>query len=183
MSGDRAGLAAVLLRAGLGFLAAVAAAALVARLVRGRAAREAAASGPPVRAEPPCAAEGAGPPPAGSRCEEVLAFFGDLRPGEALARWTLRTIGPVRQGGILVGLTCQDGTTFDVEVRRRDPAGPAAPAEGGVLAIYLRGVPDGAATPEELGLGAMVLLDALLELGTEPPGWLATYRAGGAGQR
>src|SRR5258706_16444764 len=59
--------------------------------------------------------------PAGA---EVRAYFGDLKDGSKLLRWTLVRVSDVRDGGIPVEMATADGTHFFLELLRRDPAAP-----------------------------------------------------------
>lgn len=137
-----------------------------------RAERRPGSTGGPARAGDRAGVAGA---PAGPG-EEVLEFFGELRAGSALDRWVILAIGAPRGGAIPVRMAGADGRPFDVEVLRRDPEGPRAPAEEGEIAVYLPGVAAGSATPEEQGLGAMTLAAALADAGRPPPSWLRPIR-------
>jgi hypothetical protein len=167
-------------------------AALVAWLVvaeRRQARRARTLAGPTPRAAPAgavtghprCAWPGSPPPPPGSRGAEILALFGELRPGERLARWAIAWIGDEWQGAVRVGLEDAAGEPFEVELRRVAPGAPAPPARAGELGVYLLHVADGAATEEERGLGAMALASWLEGVGGAVPPWLRAHGAGRAG--
>lgn len=167
-------------------------AALVAWLVlaeRRLARRGVARAGPPPAAgatpqapagHPRCAWPGSPPPAPGTRGAEILALFGELRPGEALARWTVAWIGEEWQGSIRVGLEDPAGRPFEVEVRRLAPGEDPPPAVAGELGVYLLHVSPGAATEEEHGLGAMALASWLEGVGAPPPPWLRAHQPGPA---
>lgn len=123
-------------------------------------------------ARPRCAWPGSSPPREGSRDAEVLALFGDLRPGEKLARWTLAWIGSECEGRVRVGFIDADGVPFEVELRRLAPGGPVPPGAAGETGVFLVGVPRGSATHEEHGLGAMALASWLDDVGAPTPAWL-----------
>ncbi|HEX9049928.1 MAG TPA: hypothetical protein VF841_05285, partial [Anaeromyxobacter sp.] len=120
---------------------------------------------------------GSPPPEPGSRAADVLALFGELRPGEALARWTVGWIGDAWDGAVRVGLIDGEGRAFEVEVRRSAPDAPRPPGTGGALAVYLIHVPGGP-TPEEQGLGAMALASWLEGVGAPAPEWLRPLGSG-----
>jgi hypothetical protein len=122
-----------------------------------------------------CAWPGSPPPAPGSRGAEILALFGELRPGEALSRWTLDWIGEERDGGVRVGLRDAAGSPFQVELRRLAPGGVRPLAVAGELGVYLLHVAEGAATEEERGLGAMVLASWLEGVGAPAPAWLRVH--------
>jgi len=94
---------------------------------------------------------------------EVLTYFGDIKDGSKLERWTVVAVSDVRDGGIPVEMATPDGKHFFIELLRRDPSGPKGVAETPTLAIYLVNSPGdgGVATPEEQGQGIMALAAAL----------------------
>ncbi len=106
---------------------------------------------------------------------EVRAYFGDLKDGSKLDRWTLVRVYDIHAGGIPVMMATQDGRQYQVDLLRRDPAGPKPVAETTELSLFLaNGVMDdgGARTPEEQGLGILQLAAALTtreNSGVKPP--------------
>jgi len=110
---------------------------------------------------------------------EVRAYFGDLRDGSAIERWTIVRVYDVRAGGVPVVLATGDGARYQVDLLKRDPNGPPGVAETGALALFLANAGDGgSSTPEEQGLGIMALAEALKKReaeGAKPPA-LATLR-------
>lgn len=143
---------------------------------------EAAATARTVSGHPRCAWPGSPPPAPGSRGAEILALFGELRPGEILARWSVAWIGDEWQGAVRVGLVDAAGQPFEVELRRLGPGLPP-PAVAGELGVYLLHTTGSAVTTEEHGLGAMALASWLEGVGAPAPAWLRPHRAspGGAG--
>lgn len=103
----------------------------------------------------------------------VRAYFGDLTEGRRLDRWTLVHVFDVREGAIPVVLATESGQRFQVDLLRRDPAGPRGVAETTQLSLYVaNGGDGGTATPEELAKGALALAAALTErenAGAKPP--------------
>lgn len=118
------------------------------------------------RCDPP---SGAGAP---ARCDEILAFLGAIRAGTAVDRWRIVRIDRAPEGAISVAMAGADGRAFTIEVRRRDPAAPSAPAQTEALSLYLARVEVGSATPEDHGLAARALAARLAEAGRESPPWL-----------
>jgi hypothetical protein len=106
----------------------------------------------------------------------VIAYFGDLKDGSPVGkRWKLVHVYDVRNGTIPVIMATQDGTRYQVDLLRIDPAGPKGVAMTTSLALYLSNDPQsdgGAVTPEEQGLGMMELAAALTtreNAGAKPP--------------
>lgn len=92
----------------------------------------------------------------------VRALFGDLSDGTALERWRIVRVHDVFRGAIPVELAMPDGARFEVDVLRRDPAGPEGIGHTDDLALYLANGGGGStATVEEQGLGVMALARAL----------------------
>lgn len=109
--------------------------------------------------KPPRFTELPAPPPAPG--PEVAALLGDIAPGSRLDRWSVVAVYDVVLGAIPVVLATADGTRFQVDVVRRDPAVPGL-ADTRHLSVLLSNHGDGAApTVEEQGLGAMALAAAL----------------------
>lgn len=124
-----------------------------------------------------CAGPGVTPGPG---CAEVLALFGNLQPGDVLARWTLDWIGRTAFGTVRVGMRDAAGEPFELELCRLDPAVAPPPATAGELGLYLVAPVGNQVTPEEQGLGAMTLASYLEGLALPAPAWLRPLGAGKA---
>jgi hypothetical protein len=125
---------------------------------------------------PPAAEPCAEHPAPGTRSSEVLALFGELRPGSTLDGWRIAGIYEDDRGCVPVLLAGPDGTRFRIDVLRRDPESPPPPAETEKLALYLSGMRAGSRTPDDCQRGALALATALASVGAEPPRWLLTMR-------
>jgi len=103
---------------------------------------------------------------------EVKALFGTLSTGSRLGAYTVAAIYPVKLGGIPVVME-HEGSRFQVDVLRRDDAGPKPVGETPSLALFLVNKGDGSRPTDELpGLGAMALATALASSeaqGARPP--------------
>lgn len=120
----------------------------------------------------PCAEH----PAPGTRSAEVLALFGELRPGSTLDGWRIAGIYEDDRGCVPVLLGGPDGTRLRIDVLRRDPESPPPPAQTEKLALYLAGMRAGSTTPDDCMRGALSLASALASVGAEPPPWLLTMR-------
>lgn len=101
------------------------------------------------------------PPAADAR---VGALFGELREGARVDHWTIVRLHGVHFGAIPVIMRDADGSQFQVDVLRRDPAGPAGVGNTPSLSLYVSNAGDGGTgTEESQGLGAIALADALAE--------------------
>jgi hypothetical protein len=105
---------------------------------------------------------------------EVAQFFGELRGGTPIDRWTVDAVHPTRMGAVPVVLRTAEGARFQVDVLRRDrsPGAPQGVANTETLSLFLSNRGDGStATDEEQGLGAMALAAALArrEAQARPP--------------
>jgi hypothetical protein len=90
------------------------------------------------------------------------ALLGDLAPGTRLDAWRVVAVHRPTAGAIPVILEGPDGERFQVDVMRRDPAGPDGVAVTPSLSLSLANRGDGrTATPESHGLGARALAEAL----------------------
>jgi hypothetical protein len=103
----------------------------------------------------------------------VRAYFGDLTEGKKLDRWTLVHIYEPRKGAIPVVLATDDGKRFQIDLLKRDPAGPRGVAETTQLSLFISNSGDGKVpTPEEQAQGAVQLAAALTtreNAGAKPP--------------
>lgn len=91
----------------------------------------------------------------------VQGLFGDLTPGQRLDRWSIVAVHAVRFGAIPVVLEGVDGSRFQVDVLRRDVAFPGVGNTEG-LSVFVANRGNGSIpTPEDEGLGAMALAQAL----------------------
>jgi hypothetical protein len=104
---------------------------------------------------------------------EVRAYFGELRDGSAVERWTIVRVYDLRAGAIPVVMATGDGARYQVDLLRRDPNGPSGVAETDAVALFIANAGDGgSSTPEEQGLGIMALAEALKKReaeGAKPP--------------
>lgn len=101
------------------------------------------------------------PVPAGP---EVRALFGGIREGMTIGRWRIVAIHDVRMGAIPVVMSAADGSTFQVDVLRRDRTrfGRSGVADTSSLSLFLSNGGRGSTpTMEEHGLGVMALARAL----------------------
>ncbi len=125
-----------------------------------------AATGAGRAAASPLGAAGESTPGAGAPAAdpEVALLFGDIRAGARLDRWVVESVHPIRFGAVPVVLRAAGGARFQVDVLRRDGAGPSGVACTASLSLFVSNRGDGAtATDEEQGLGAMALAAALAE--------------------
>jgi hypothetical protein len=103
----------------------------------------------------------------------VRAYFGPLVDGSRLDRWTLVRVFDVRDGAIPVVLATPDGSAYQIDLLRRDPAGPRGVAETTQLSLFIANHGDGGTTtPEERGQGILALAAALTtreRAGAAPP--------------
>src|SRR5262245_28012437 len=93
----------------------------------------------------------------------VRAYFGgDLNDGSKVDRWTLVRVFDVRDGAIPVVLATPDGRRYQVDLLRRDPAGPRGVADTTQLCLFIANGAHGVtSTREEQGQGIMALAAAL----------------------
>jgi len=103
----------------------------------------------------------------------VRAYFGDLADGSKIDRWTVVRVFDLREGAIPVVLATPDGHRYQVDLLRRDPAGPKPVAETTQLGLFISNSGNGTqATPEEQGQGILALAAALTareNAGATPP--------------
>ncbi len=96
-----------------------------------------------------------------------------LQVGQQIDRWVVTGVHAVRMGAVAVVMKTAQGETFQVDVLRRDPSGPAGVANTDTLSLYLANQGRGRSpTDEEHGLGAMALaafFAAQEEAGLVPP--------------
>lgn len=96
-----------------------------------------------------------------------------LEVGQRIDRWVVVGVHAVRMGAVAVVMKTESGETFQIDVLRRDPQGPAGIGNTETLSLYLSNQGRGQApTDEEHGLGAMALaafFAAQEEAGLVPP--------------
>lgn len=125
---------------------------------------------------PPAAEPCAERPAPGTRSAEVLALFGELRPGSTIDGWRIVGIYEDDRGCVPVLLAGPGATRLRIDVLHRDPESPPPPAQTEKLALYVSGMRDGSITPDDCARGAQALAAALGAVDAEPPPWLLTMR-------
>jgi hypothetical protein len=115
-------------------------------------------------------------PAAGTRAAEILAMFGELRPGNALDGWRIVGLFEDDRGCAPVLLADAGGAELRIDVLRRDAGSPVPPAETEKLAFYVSGMRAGSITPDDCVRAARALAAALAAIDREPPAWLLTMR-------
>jgi hypothetical protein len=94
---------------------------------------------------------------------DVTAFFGPIRPGARFGECRVAELYPVHLGAIAVVLEHQ-GSSFQVDVLKRDDAGPTPVGATPSLALFIANRGHGERrTDEARGLAVMALADALAE--------------------
>jgi hypothetical protein len=115
-------------------------------------------------------------PETGSQAAEVLQLLGDVRPGLRIGGFDVVQVYAPDRGAIPIVLGDDAGARVQLNILRRDPDGPPAPAETERLALYVTGVPRGSRTTRAQVEAARTLAEALSGGNAEPPAWLATLR-------
>jgi len=111
---------------------------------------------------------------------QVRDLFGDLGAGGALDKWKIEQVHGVYFGAIPVVMSTAGGTKFQVDVLRRDAAGPDGVGNTDSLSLFVANKGNGAdKTDEDQGLGAIALAQALAareQSGAAIPGELVTLK-------
>lgn len=141
----------------------------------------------PVRAVARAAIQKGGPP-ARARltvpADGEFSLFGHaLAGGTSVGRGSVEAVLPITAGAVPVVMRTPDGQRFQVDVLRRDPAGPAAVAETERLALYIANKGDGRTpTSEAQAHAARSLATWLAERDADDAGLLGwRERAAGPG--
>lgn len=92
-----------------------------------------------------------------------------IAAGTSLGRGTLVAVLPVCHGAVPVVMRTPDGERFQVDILRRDPAGPTGVAETGRLALFIANKGDGATPTSEAQAHAARALAAWLAARDEAP--------------
>ncbi len=122
-------------------------------------------------ASPDAPAVGLGMPVAGP---DVRALFGDLAAGGRLGDWRISRVHGLYLGAIPVVMVDSAGTSFQVDVLRRDADGLQGVGNTDALSLFLANQGNGSRpTDENHGLGVMALAHQLSRRGpADVPGLL-----------
>ena len=91
-----------------------------------------------------------------------------FKVGSKIARWTIKSVRPIKDGALSVLVLDNKGREFTLDVLSRDlnPLAPRAPAETDGLAIYVQNGGNGwLPTAQEQGLASMTLAHFLQSKG------------------